>query len=100
MSDSAITALVQLRLRADAVDAARKTLGSSLADTRAFPGCLGARLLVDAADERNLTLVEEWESLAADRAYRKWRAGEGMVADMANLFEGAPTIVRYQKLDG
>ena len=39
-----------------------RTLGALLGPTRAAPGCLNARLLVDIDDIQGLTLVEEWES--------------------------------------
>ncbi|WP_155981805.1 putative quinol monooxygenase [Nocardia sp. BMG111209] len=98
MSDSPIVAIVQLRVKPGAAATARETLAKSIPDTRAFPGCLNVTLLADAADEHLITLVEEWASLEHDRAYRKWRAGEGAVPGMADLFEGYPQFSHHTRI--
>ncbi|MQY29342.1 putative quinol monooxygenase [Nocardia aurantia] len=98
MSDSPIIAIVALRVKSGAAAAARDTLAKSIPDTRAFPGCLNVTLLADAADEHRITLIEEWASLEHDRAYRKWRAGEGAVPGMADLFEGIPQFSHHTRI--
>jgi quinol monooxygenase YgiN len=70
----AITALLDLRITADSVAGAKEVIDGVLVDTRAFPGCLGVEVLVDIADGAHFLLVEKWESIEHDRAYRAWRA--------------------------
>jgi quinol monooxygenase YgiN len=100
MTDNAITSVVHLRLKEGAAAAAREALEQSLGDTRAFDGCLGATVLADIADEQHLILIEEWASLAHDKAYRKWRAGAGAMTSTAGLFDGPPTITRCNRVGG
>ena len=69
-----VTALLDLRIKPESVAQAKETVESVLVATRAFPGCLGVDVLVDTEDEAHLLLVEKWESLEHDQAYRAWRA--------------------------
>ena len=70
----AITATLDIRLKADKLDTAFEVIHETLAGTRAFPGCLGVSVLVDSADPAHVILLETWESAEHDNAYRKWRA--------------------------
>ena len=49
----------------------------SLPTTRAFPGCLRVDVMIDTTDPLHVLVIEVWESVAADAAYRAWRAGDG-----------------------
>ena len=69
-----ITVLLELTLTPASVAAAPAVIGQTLEATRAFDGCLGVDVLVDAADETHVVLLERWESLERDDAYRAWRA--------------------------
>ncbi|HEY1698453.1 MAG TPA: antibiotic biosynthesis monooxygenase family protein [Trebonia sp.] len=71
---AAITALLDLRIKPESVADAKETVEGVLVATRAFPGCLGVDVLVDAEDEAHLLLIEKWESVEHDQAYRDWRA--------------------------
>ena len=79
-----VTAILDLQLKADALDRANDVMRETLTATRAFPGCLGVTVLVDQADPTHVAVYEQWESPEADAAYRKWRATE----------EGASTSAR------
>ena len=70
----AITAILDLQLRADSLETAHKVIHATLTDTRAFPGCLDVTVLVDSDDPAHVVLYEKWESIEHDRAYRAWRA--------------------------
>ena len=54
----AITAILDLQLKADALDRANEVIHATLVDTRAFPGCLGVTVLVDSADPAHVALYE------------------------------------------
>ena len=69
----AVTAILDLQLKADMVDKADEILQQTLTATRAFPGCLSVTVLVDMADPAHVAVYEQWESAEADAAYRKWR---------------------------
>ena len=65
-----LTALLELRLKPDMLDAAYATVRVTLADTRQFPGCEGVDVLVDRDDRTHIVVYERWESAEADAAYR------------------------------
>jgi quinol monooxygenase YgiN len=80
-----VTALLDLRIKPESVAEARGTVESVLAGTRAFPGCLGADVLVDTQDEAHLLLIEKWESIEHDQAYRDWRATEAGASALSTI---------------
>jgi quinol monooxygenase YgiN len=69
-----VTALLDLRIKPESGAEAKETVESVLVATRAFPSCLGVDVLVDTEDETHLLLIEKWESVEHDQAYRDWRA--------------------------
>ncbi len=71
---ASITSLLDVQIQPDHVGEARDVIDSILVATRAFAGCQGVDVLVDVADESHFVLVEHWESLEHDDAYRAWRA--------------------------
>lgn len=89
----ASTALLEVRLKPDAVDEGLVMLHRVLEETRAFDGCLGVTVIQDEADPAHLVAIEEWESLEKDGAYRAWRAGDGAAVDLPPLLTGAPSLI-------
>lgn len=69
-----IVSLLDVRIRADALDRGEAVLAETLAATRAFAGCLGVEVIRDVDDPAHLIAVERWASIEADDAYRAWRA--------------------------
>ena len=65
----AITAILDLQLRAESLETAHKVIHATLTDTRAVPGC-----------PAHVVLYEKWESIEHDRAYRAWRASADALA--------------------
>ncbi len=88
----ATTTILDMRFKPDAVDEAQDLLKRVLAETRAFDGCLGVRVIQDKDDPTHLIAVEEWESLEKDGAYREWRAGDGAITELPGLLAGAPSL--------
>ena len=69
-----ITSILDVRIAPEHVEGAPAAIEETLADTRAFDGCLGVDILVDVTDAAHFVLLERWESLEHDDAYRAWRA--------------------------
>jgi quinol monooxygenase YgiN len=91
----AITALFELRVKPEALDQGlHAELHSILNDTRAFDGCLGVEVLIDAADPTHIVAVERWESAEHDAAYRAWRAGEGQT-NLASYFAAPRVLTKF-----
>ena len=86
------TAILELRLKPDAVDEGAAVIHSVLEETRAFDGCLGVTVIEDASDPTHVVAIEEWESLEKDKAYREWRAGDGAATALAALLAGPPSL--------
>ena len=95
-----VIAILDLQLKADALDRADDVMRETLTATRAFPGCLDVTVLVDQADPAHVAVYEQWESPEADAAYRKWRAtGEG-ASDLGTVLAAAPTLTLFTIAEG
>ena len=94
-----ITVVLELRLKPEAVPAARDLMSRTLRDTRAFDGNLRTDVLVDEDDEAHWVIYELWETVEHDEAYRKFRAGEGRVTELPPLLAAPPVKTRYVTTD-
>ena len=94
-----ITVILELRLKPDAVPEARDLMHRTLQATRAFDGNLGTEVFVDQDDEAHWIINELWDSVEHDEAYRKFRAGEGRVAELPPLLAAPPVKTRYIATD-
>ncbi|MFD0483223.1 antibiotic biosynthesis monooxygenase family protein [Kineococcus sp. GCM10028916] len=66
-------AILELTIKAENVADAPAILTETLEATRAFEGNLGCEVLIDDADETHVSIVERWESVENDNAYRAFR---------------------------
>jgi quinol monooxygenase YgiN len=94
-----VTVLLELRVKPEAVSAARDVMGRALRDTRAFAGNLRTDVLVDSDDEAHWVIYELWETVEHDKAYRRFRAGEGKIAELPPLLAAPPVKTRYVTTD-
>jgi quinol monooxygenase YgiN len=94
-----ITVILELRLKPEAVPAARDVMRRALQDTRAFDGKLGTDVLVDQDDEAHWLINERWETVEHDEAYRRFRAGEGRLTELPPLLAAPPVKTRYVTTD-
>lgn len=92
----AITSLLDIRLRPDAPADAETRISAILSDTRARPGFLSADVVRDVDDPRHLVVIEVWESLEADNAYRAWRATPEGANELGELTGGQVALTRYE----
>ena len=95
----AVTVLLELRLKPDAVAAARELMSRTLQDTRAFEGNLRTDVLVDEDDEAHWIIYELWDTVEHDEAYRAFRAGPGKVTELPPLLAAPPVKTRYATTD-
>ena len=92
----AVTSLLELRLKNDLNDEAREIMRRTLVATRAFDGCLGVEVVVDVDDVSHVTLIEKWESVEHDDAYRAFRASPEGASDLGSVVSAAPVLTRYE----
>lgn len=69
-----VTAILEITVRAESLGDAARIIDEVLATTRSFEGNLGCDVVVDVADPAHYAVIERWESLAHDEAYRAFRA--------------------------
>ena len=94
-----ITVILELRLKPEAVPAARDVMRRALKDTRAFDGNLGTEVFVDQDDEAHWIVNEVWQSVEHDEAYRRFRAEEGRLTELPPLLAAPPVKTRYIATD-
>jgi quinol monooxygenase YgiN len=94
-----VTVTLELKLKPDAVPAARDLMRRTLQDTRAFDGNVRTDVLVDEDDDSHWIIYELWESVEHDEAYRRFRAGEGRVIELPPLLAAPPVKTRYVTSD-
>jgi quinol monooxygenase YgiN len=98
----AVTSMLDLKIKADSLDTALKIINETLVATRAFAGCLGVSVLVDSSDPAHVILLETWESIEYDQAYREWRAsGDPAAASgLGSVMAGPPTLSVFTVAEG
>ncbi|MCW2891764.1 MAG: hypothetical protein JWO75_1253 [Actinomycetia bacterium] len=96
----AITAILDLELKADSLEKANQVLHATLTGTRAFPGCLGVTVLVDSDNPAHVVVYETWESLEHDRAYRAWRATAEGASELGSILAAAPKLSQFTVAEG
>lgn len=96
----AITAILDLQLKADAIERAHQVIHETLIATRAFPGCLDVTVLVDSGDPAHVILYEVWESIDRDKAYRAWRTTPEGASDLGSVLTAAPKVSHFTVAEG
>ena len=96
----AVTAILDLQLKAGSLETANGILHATLTATRAFPGCLDVTVLVDSDDPAHVVLYETWESIEHDRAYRAWRASAEGASALGSILAAAPRLALFTVADG
>jgi quinol monooxygenase YgiN len=96
----ATTAILDLQIKADSLEGAHEVIHTTLTSTRAFPGCLGATVLVDSADPAHVIVYENWESIEHDQAYRAWRATPEGVSGLGPILAAAPKLTQFTVAEG
>jgi quinol monooxygenase YgiN len=90
-----ITSLLDVQVKPDQTAAAASVIHDTLQATRAFAGCLGVDVVIDVADPAHFLLIERWESLDADDAYRAWRATPDGKSSLGSILAGPPSLTRF-----
>ena len=96
----AVTAILDLQLKAGSLETAHEVLHATLTDTRAFPGCVDVTVLVDSDDPAHVVVYETWESAEHDRAYRAWRASPEGASDLGSILAAPPKLNLFTAADG
>lgn len=90
-----ITALLDLKVKAESLAEVHGVINDTLAGTRAFDGNLGVEVVTDVNDETHILVIEHWESEEKDAAYRAWRATDEGRSSLGTILAGPPTLAKY-----
>lgn len=90
-----ITVLLELRLQPETLEPGYQLLHEVLADTRAFAGNEGVEVVIDANDPAHVLVIEHWESIEADTAYRQWRATPAGASPLGTIVAGPPGLTHW-----
>jgi len=96
----AITSILDLQLKPEALETASEIIHETLIATRAFPGCFHVAVLVDSNDPAHVVLYETWESVEHDSAYRAWRATPEGASRLGSILAAAPKLTRFTVAEG
>ncbi|RFA16792.1 hypothetical protein B7R21_01370 [Subtercola boreus] len=91
-----ITATLELRLKPEAVSGSEGLIRTVLTQTRARKGNLGVDVLIDRDDATHVTVLERWESIEADTAYRAWRQTDEGKSELGTILAGPPVLSIYE----
>lgn len=90
-----VTALLDLTLRAAASPDTLAVIHDTLRATNAFPGCLSTEVLLDVEDPVHVVVLERWDSLESDAAYRAWRATPEGASSLGTVLAVPPRLTKY-----
>jgi quinol monooxygenase YgiN len=96
----AITSILDLQLKPEALDTASEIIHETLQATRAVPGCYHVAVLVDSDDPAHVILYETWESVEHDRAYRAWRTTPEGASNLRSILAAAPKLTLFTAAEG
>ncbi|MFC4242591.1 putative quinol monooxygenase [Gryllotalpicola reticulitermitis] len=89
-----VTSLLELTIKPERLNDAERIIDETLVATRGFAGNLGCTVAVDTENPTHYVIVERWESLAADDAYRAFRSTPEGANELGDI-TSARVLVRY-----
>ena len=90
-----VAALLEFRFKPEVLDQVPDAMSRTLAVTRKFDGCQRVDVLVDDEDPSRYLLVEIWDSMEHDAAYREFRASPGGASELGTLLAAPPVLMYY-----
>jgi quinol monooxygenase YgiN len=94
-----ITSILDLHVKPGDAAGTPAVLRNVLTATRNFDGNLGVEVFLDEDDPTHFVVIERWESLEADTAYRAWRQTPDGASILGSILAGAPTLSKLHLTD-
>ena len=94
-----ITSILDLHVKPEDAAGTPAVLRNVLTATRNFDGNLGVEVFLDTEDPTHFLLVERWESMEADTAYRAWRQTPDGASILGKMLAGPPTLTKLTLTD-
>ena len=89
-----VTSLLELTIKPERLADAERIIDETLVATRGFAGNLGCTVAVDTENPAHYVVVERWESLEADDAYRAFRSTPEGANQLGEVVSGT-VLTRY-----
>jgi len=90
-----VAALLEFRFKPEVIDQVPDAISRTLAVTRKFDGCQRIDVLADSEDPSRYLLVEMWDSMEHDAAYREFRASPAGASELGPLLAAPPVVMYY-----
>jgi heme oxygenase (mycobilin-producing) len=90
-----VAALLEFQFKPEVVDEVPGAISRTLEVTRKFDGCQHIDVLVDSEDPHRYLLVEVWESMEHDAAYREFRASPSGASELGPMLAAPPVLLYY-----
>jgi heme oxygenase (mycobilin-producing) len=92
----AVTVLLDFTFRPDQLASAEEFVAEMLVATRGFAGCTEIEVTRDITDPARFVLIETWESVEHDDAYRAWRATPAGNSGLRDRLATPPALTRLE----
>ncbi|MCW2547000.1 MAG: hypothetical protein JWN96_1460 [Mycobacterium sp.] len=94
-----ITSILDLQVKPGDAAGAPAVLRNVLVQTRNFDGSLGVDVYLDEDDPAHFVVVERWESIEADAAYRAWRQTPDGASILGSILAAPPKLSKLHLTD-
>jgi quinol monooxygenase YgiN len=94
-----IVVLLDFRVKADAIEDSKKFFKKILPETRAYSGCQGLDVYINADDPTNFVFHERWQSKEHYQKYFAWRTGNGSMEEFGSKLAAAPSVRYFNRED-
>ncbi len=94
-----ILVLLEGQVKSDKISDMKSSLAQIFPDTRSYDGCQGIDAQFNVDDPGNMVIVEQWESRGHHEKYLKWRTETGVMAKLASMLTGPPSIRYFERAD-
>jgi quinol monooxygenase YgiN len=90
--------ILELKAKTEHIEAVKSFLNARLPETRAYKGCQSITAYVNTDDGRTVVAVEHWDTQEAYQKYLAWRTETGVMAQLADMIEGSPSIRFFEAI--
>ena len=91
--------LLEARIQPEKISEMKSSMEQILPETRSYDGCQGIDALFNVDEPGSMVLVEQWESRSHHDKYLQWRTETGVMAKLASMLVGAPSMRYFESVN-
>ena len=88
---------LEAQVQPEKISEMKSSLEQLLPETRGYDGCKGIDAHFNVDEPGSMVLVEQWESRSHHEKYLQWRTESGVMAKLASMLTGAPSIRYFER---